>query len=119
MTIPSSVGARLITPGEAMVRARRGDAVLLDVREEHEYAAGHAPDAAWLPLDRIRHGAVPHGGTRRPVLCVCRSGGRSAQAAQLLARRGLEALSVSGGMQAWAQEGLPVRDARGGRGRIA
>lgn len=118
MTMYRAAGLRQISPGDAMARVHRGDAVLLDVREEHEFAAGHAPDAVWLPLNRVRGGAVPSQAGRRAVLCVCKMGGRSEQAAELLAGRGIDVLTVAGGMDAWAQAGLPVRNARGQRGQV-
>ncbi|HZR15566.1 MAG TPA: rhodanese-like domain-containing protein [Acidimicrobiia bacterium] len=85
----------------------RGGAVLLDVREPEEWYAGHAPGATWIPLGRVpaERAALP---TDRPVLAVCRVGGRSAQAVAALRRWGVDARNVAGGMQAWAAAGLPV-----------
>ncbi|GAA2480745.1 hypothetical protein GCM10010406_16220 [Streptomyces thermolineatus] len=98
-----------VSPAEAHRRARAGEAVLLDVREEKEFADGHAPDAVLLPLSRLSEGApLPAGSEGRPVVAVCRSGRRSVTAAQLLAARGVDVVDVEGGMQAWAQDGLPV-----------
>lgn len=85
-----------------------GQVLLLDVREDHEWAAGHAPQAVHVPLGRLDPAAVP---TDRPVLAVCRLGGRSEHAAQELAACGVDVRNVDGGMQAWAAVGLPlVRD---------
>lgn len=53
------------------------------------------------------------------MVAVCRSGHRSQQAAKLLASRGVDAVDVTGGMNAWAKAGLPVVDERGQGGRIA
>jgi rhodanese-related sulfurtransferase len=93
-------------------------ALLVDVREPHEWQAGHAPRARHIPLGQltVRLHELPAG---RPVVTVCRSGRRSARAAALLARDGREAHNLAGGMHAWASAGLPVV-AKGGRpGRVA
>ena len=93
-------------------------AILLDVREDTEWRAGHAPGARHIPLSRLpaRLKDLPPG---RTVITVCRSGHRSARAAALLAREGREVASLSGGMHAWARAGLPVVAGGGGPGRVA
>lgn len=53
-----------------------------------------------------------------PLIAVCRSGGRSSRAVAALSARGLEAHNLTGGMQAWAEAGLPVANARGGHGTV-
>ncbi|MFE2327476.1 rhodanese-like domain-containing protein [Streptomyces sp. NPDC059385] len=109
-----------LTPGQARVRTADGDAVLLDVREQAEWNAGHAPGAVHLPLSRLAGGAgLPASAQGRPLVVICRSGHRSRQAVGLLAGHGAEAVDVKGGMSAWASAGLPVVDARGSSGRIA
>lgn len=109
-----------ISPAEAHIRARAGEAVLLDVREDAEFATGHAPEAVSLPLGRLATGApLPEAVKGRQVLAICRSGNRSRKAAELLVARGVEALDVDGGMRAWAQAGLPVRNHRGRHGHVA
>lgn len=95
-----------IDPTEAAARQGAG-AVLLDVREEDEWRAGHAPGALHVPLselpDRLDELVGEH-----EVLCICRSGGRSARAAAFLAESGQRAVNVAGGMAAWAARGLPL-----------
>ena len=93
-------------------------AILLDVREDAEWQAGHAPKARHIPLGRLpaRLSDLPSG---RTVITVCRSGHRSARAAALLARDGREVINLSGGMRAWARAGLPVVAAGGHPGRVA
>ena len=84
-----------------------GDALLLDVREQHEWTAGHAPGAVHLPLSQLqaRVAEVP---TDRPVDVVCHLGGRSAQATAFLRAQGADARNVAGGMDAWERLGLPL-----------
>jgi rhodanese-related sulfurtransferase len=80
---------------------------LLDVREDDEWAAGHAPGARHIPLGQLsaRAGEVPQD---QAVYVICRSGARSARAAEALAAAGWEATNVAGGMQDWAAAGRPM-----------
>lgn len=91
---------------EARALVERG-AVLLDVRSGAEWESGHAPEATHLPLHEVIEGGRNSVGDR-PVVAICRSGGRSATAARVLARAGAEAYSVRGGMDAWRRAGLDV-----------
>ena len=95
----------------------RSDAILLDVREDHEWAAGHAPDATHIPMSRISQHAqsLP---TDKTIICVCHVGARSAAVAAALSRAGWAARNLSGGMEAWAAAGLPVVDPSGGTGVV-
>jgi rhodanese-related sulfurtransferase len=82
--------------------------VLLDVREYPEFAAGHLKDARLIPLAEIerRAGELPRD---QPIVAMCRSGGRSAEAAEKLARLGFTNVSqLAGGVMAWKQAGLPL-----------
>ncbi|MEG3627885.1 rhodanese-like domain-containing protein [Streptomyces poriticola] len=100
-----------LTVAQAHARTRRGggDAVLLDVREEPEWRAGHAPDAVHVPLSALAAGGgLPRAAQDRPLVVICRSGRRSQQAARLLTARGADAVDVEGGMNAWAAAGHPV-----------
>jgi rhodanese-related sulfurtransferase len=80
-----------------------GGAALLDVREQDEWDAGHAPDAQFIPLGEVtaRVGELPRD---RRIVVICRSGARSDRAAQFLVDEGFDAVNVSGGMRAWAAE---------------
>ncbi|WP_031089186.1 rhodanese-like domain-containing protein [Streptomyces sp. NRRL WC-3549] len=95
-------------------------AVLLDVREEAEWGAGHVPGAVHVPLSGLVEGvALPASAQGRALVVICRSGRRSQQAAHLLAELGLDAVDVEGGMNAWAAAGYPVVDERGNSGSTA
>lgn len=90
------------------------DAYLLDVREDEEWAAGHAPTATHLPMMDIpaRMEDVPRD---RDVVVVCRVGGRSGQVVAYLQQQGFQNVSnLDGGMMSWAAAGRPVV-ADGGR----
>ena len=84
-----------------------GGIVLLDVREDDEWQAGHAPGAIHVPLGQVssRLDELPEG---REVHVVCRTGGRSQQVAAWLSRNGYDAVNVAGGMTAWAAAGRPM-----------
>jgi len=92
-------------------------AVLLDVREQAEWRAGHAPRARHVILSQVEDhlGALP---TDRAIVIVCRSGRRSAIAANLLNRHGCTATNITGGMNAWTAASLPVVTDSNKRGQI-
>jgi rhodanese-related sulfurtransferase len=83
------------------------DAVLLDVREDDEWDAGHAPDATHVPMTEIpdRLDDVPDAA---PLYVICRSGGRSARVTQFLNANGWEAVNVADGMLGWERAGRPL-----------
>lgn len=87
---PFRRGVRRLTPEQAHQRAAGHDGVvLLDVREPHEWQAGHAPGAVHAPLSElVAGGELPVTARSRPLVVICRSGQRSQQAAKLLAKRG-------------------------------
>lgn len=95
----------------------REGAVLLDVRESGEWNAGHAPQAAHLPLGRIAEASrkVRDG---EQVVVVCRSGNRSRSATKALISMGYDAINLSGGMHAWASAGGQVVDRSGRAGAV-
>ena len=91
-------------------------ALLLDVREDHEWAAGHAPGAVHRPLSRLTPEDVPRD---RPVVAVCRVGARSAQVTAVLVQQGADIVNMAGGMSAWVAAGLPVVRDDGSPGAVA
>ncbi len=93
-------------------------AFLLDVREDDEWAAGHAAEAVHVPMGLVtdRLDEVPKTAT---VVCVCRAGARSATVAGALIGAGYDARNLDGGMQAWQAAGLPVVTDGGGPGTVA
>ncbi len=103
---------------EAHALVLSDQALLLDVREHHEWHAGHAPMALHVPLGEltVRHEVLP---SDRAIVVVCRSGQRSQLAAQALVAAGYDAANLAGGMQRWVASGLPVEAAGGGPGVVA
>lgn len=102
--MPGPADIPQVDPDQAQRLADDG-ALLLDVREDDEWAAGHIRTAVHTPLGALLPGQIPSG---RPVVAVCRSGNRSGRAAQQLAAAGVEVYNLAGGMQAWAATGHPV-----------
>ena len=86
------------------------DAVLLDVRENDEWTAGHAPAAVHVPMGQVvqRLDEIAAAVLDRPVRVVCRSGARSARVTAYLVQSGWDAVNVDGGMRAWAAAGRPM-----------
>jgi rhodanese-related sulfurtransferase len=90
---------------------------LLDVREDDEWEAGHAPAAVHIPMGLIaqRISDIP---VDRSIVCICRSGGRSGAVATALAEAGLTVHNLTGGMTAWEIAGLPIVTDAGGVGQV-
>jgi rhodanese-related sulfurtransferase len=110
----SFVGGRLSGVEQAdtlkATRLFNDDALVLDVREDKEYAAGHIPKAKHIPLGqlgkRIQELEKFKG---KPILVTCRSGHRSARACGMLKKAGFETVyNQAGGIIAWERANLPV-----------
>lgn len=86
------------------------EVTLLDVREEHEWVAGHAPDALHVPLGQLpdRQAEVVAAAGSGQLLVTCHLGGRSARATDFLVSSGVNAVNLAGGMQQWAAAGRPL-----------
>jgi rhodanese-related sulfurtransferase len=86
----------------------RDDVVVLDVREQWEYDAGHIPGVTLIPLAEVpdRVNEIP---TDKTVIVTCRTGNRSGQATDYLRALGYENVhNMDGGIVAWEAAGLPV-----------
>jgi rhodanese-related sulfurtransferase len=83
---------------------------VLDVREPSEFATGVISGAVLIPLGQVEKRLTELDGFKnQPMLVVCGSGGRSAQAIKLLAKNGFAQLTnIKGGMNAWRKANLPV-----------
>jgi rhodanese-related sulfurtransferase len=82
------------------------DALILDVREQDEWDAGHAPGAVHIPLGDLpaRLGELPDTDTAT-LAVACRGGGRSSRAVAWLSQQGFDVANLAGGMKAWEGAG--------------
>jgi len=112
-----------IDPISLKKRLDDGSAVLIDIREPHEYAREHIEGARLVPLSRFQAEDFGEVGGKTAVF-HCHSGGRTGSNARLLASKGFrEAYHLNGGIVAWKAAGLPTRSKRdaageGGRKRF-
>jgi rhodanese-related sulfurtransferase len=96
---PKEINALIGTKGVAVI----------DVREPSEYREGHIAQAKLMPLNTVMS-HVTELGKFDKVIVVCRSGNRSNAACQTLRSSGVKNLiNLRGGMIAWAQAGLPIK----------
>ena len=86
---------------------------LIDVRTPEEYADVRAEGAVSVPLDTVDVAAVNaarQAGEDQPIYVICKVGGRSMMACELLAQHGIKNLvNVAGGTELWVESGLPTR----------
>ena len=101
---------QLISPSgyQETFQATERDHTLLDVRTAAEFNGGHIPGAANISVEMLAQNLdeVPRD---KPVVVYCRSGNRSAQAAQILDEAGYTNVYDLGGIITWAQQGYPVQ----------
>lgn len=104
-----SSAPQLISPAAYQEQfAENAEHVLIDVRTPEEFNSGHIAGAINIPVQELpqRLAEVPTG---QPVVVYCRSGSRSATAAQILDEAGYEAVYDLGGVIQWTQQGLPLQ----------
>lgn len=94
----------------ATVKALQGrsDVVVLDVREQSEYDAGHIAGVKLIPMGTVanRLNEIPKD---KPVIVTCHSGNRSGQVTEFLRQQGYTNVhNMTGGITAWQQAGYPV-----------
>jgi rhodanese-related sulfurtransferase len=105
-----------LEPEQVRERLERGELLLVDVREPHEWEQGRIAGARHIELARLaeRAGELPRD---LPVVFQCQVGARSAMATEAFRAAGWEAYNMAGGIVRWAQRGLPVETAPGAQNR--
>jgi rhodanese-related sulfurtransferase len=95
---------------EATRLMNQGPSLVIDVRDDKEFAAGHLPRARHIPLKDLEGKATELAKFKeKPVILTCRSGPRAAAASRALKRAGFSNVYVlKGGVAAWQQASLPL-----------
>lgn len=107
---PIFQGYQPVEVSEAVRLINHEDAVVVDVRENHEFSQGHVLDAMHIPLGSLSNQVKTLEKYRdTPLVMICQSGHRSASACSILKKNGFEKLyNLSGGIAAWRDANLPV-----------
>ena len=103
-------GGGSLSPQNAVQRINREKAVVIDVREPAEFAAGHITNAKNVPLAQVEE-RLPQVVKNKalPVILVCATSPRAVRAQVLARKLGYDqAEALAGGLQAWRTAGLPV-----------
>ena len=86
-----------------------GSIVLVDVREPHEFVAGHIPGSVSHPLSTFDPALLPKEAEGKRIVFSCRSGVRSVRAIELAQAAGLKVNEhYRGGFKEWAEAGEPI-----------
>jgi len=102
-----------VSPHELFDLLSAPNTQLIDVRDPHEWAAGHIEGARSVPLDQLRADPEAELPQQTTLVFICAKGARSLTAAKLAERFGYETIyNVDGGTAAWARAGLPLVAAR-------
>ncbi|MDJ0316691.1 MULTISPECIES: rhodanese-like domain-containing protein [Arthrobacter] len=94
-----------------------GDAVILDVREDYEWVAGHVDGAIHIPLEQLPE-RLEELDPDTDLNIICRTGGRSFRATTWLNQNGYSAFNVVGGMGAWFEAQKPMISTNGEPPRV-
>lgn len=98
-----------VSATEAVRLINREKAVMVDVSDAAEFAAGHAVGSRNIPLSTLEGAKLLPANKALPVILVCATGARSSRAVELLKKAGHDqACSLSGGLRAWRDANLPV-----------
>ena len=102
-------GGSCVNIAEAIRLINREKAVLIDVSEPAEFAAGHPGGARNVPLGQLEGSKDLPSNKALPLVLVCPTGARASRAVALLRKAGHEkVLTLSGGLRAWREANLPV-----------
>lgn len=105
-----ALGIPDVSPAEAVALINREHAVVLDVREDAEFAAGHITAARHIPLGQLQSRLGELAKLRdKPIVVQCQGGVRSASACAVLKKHGYSRIyNLKGGIAAWMEAKLPV-----------
>ncbi|HEY0857090.1 MAG TPA: rhodanese-like domain-containing protein [Albitalea sp.] len=107
--VQRGTGGGKLTTSEAVMLINREKAVLIDVSEPAEFAAGHAAGAKNVPLGKLEASADLPKNKALPLVVLCPSGARASRAVAILRKLGYEnSRALAGGSAAWREANLPV-----------
>ena len=100
----------LVSPIDATLLINREDAVVIDLRDQADYARGHIPNARHIPQsDLARRSTELEKFKARPLIVYCFTGSRSGAAVATLRKAGFEKIfNLRGGLAEWEKAGQPV-----------
>jgi rhodanese-related sulfurtransferase len=102
-------GQKQVAPLELVQLINRSHAVVLDVREEAEFSAGHVVGAKHIPSAKLSERiAELNKAKSKPLVVVCQTGARGAAASQLSKNGFTDVAVLVGGLNAWQQANLPL-----------
>lgn len=102
-------GINAINPTQAMQLVNQEDAVLVDIRDEGDYKAGHLPAAVHLPFNELANRLKDLNKYRdRPVIVYCLTGNRADAAGVVLKKEGFNVHTLQGGFHGWQNANLPI-----------
>ena len=105
----SSAGSHRVSAAEAVNLINREKAVLIDVSEPAEFAAGHALNARNIPFGSLEGSKSLPSNKQLPLVVMCPTGARANRAVATLRKLGHEkATALIGGLPAWREAQLPV-----------
>ncbi|MDV7144356.1 rhodanese-like domain-containing protein [Tropicimonas sp. TH_r6] len=116
MLNPFGAGGETIDPTKAVTMIKKGQAVLVDVRETGEFAGGHASGAVNVPMGQVARMANPSGAgclpelkAGKPVILYCASGARSGMAGKMFRKLGHGEVYNLGSLSDWSNAGGRVQ----------
>ncbi len=102
-------GQNRVSPNDAVQLINRQRAVLIDVSEPKEFAAGHAAGSKSVPFATLETATNLPKNKALPLVVVCPTGARASRAVATLRKLGFEnARALAGGLEAWRAASLPV-----------
>jgi rhodanese-related sulfurtransferase len=111
-TLADGMGGAKISAADAVRLINRERAVLIDISEPAEYAAGHAVGARSVPLAALETSRELPKNKALPLVVVCPNGSRAPRAVALLKKLGFEnTTALAGGLVAWRAANLPTEKA--------
>ena len=102
-------GGTKVSTHDAVQLINREKAVLIDVSEPAEYAAGHVAGSKSVPLGQLEASTALPKNRALPLVVVCPTGSRAGRAVPTLKKLGFENVrTLAGGIEAWRAASLPI-----------